>query len=53
VPDLSALAAALIAWLGDASARAAAGQNAAAVVRDGLGAAERSLAIVESLLGLA
>jgi 3-deoxy-D-manno-octulosonic-acid transferase len=53
VADLSALAAALIAWLGDASARAAAGQNAAAVVRDGLGAAERSLAIVESLLGLA
>jgi 3-deoxy-D-manno-octulosonic-acid transferase len=39
-------------WLGDASARTTAGERAAAMVRDGLGAAERSLAVVEPLLGL-
>jgi 3-deoxy-D-manno-octulosonic-acid transferase len=53
VADLAALTDALARWLGDSSARAAAGTSALATVRDGLGAAERSLAVVETLLGIA
>jgi len=37
-------------WLRDESARKAAGEEARAVVRGGLGAAERSTELVESLL---
>jgi 3-deoxy-D-manno-octulosonic-acid transferase len=37
-------------WLADASARRAAGGAAQGVVRDGLGAAERTFALVERLL---
>ena len=40
-------------WLGDAGARTTAGARAAAMIRGGLGAAERSLAVVEELLDLA
>lgn len=50
--DLSALAAALTEWSIDRADRAAAGEHALATVRGGLGAAARSLAVVESLLGL-
>ena len=48
VADSAALAAALDRWLGDESARAAAGAAARAVVE--LGAAERSVSLVEKLL---
>ena len=51
--DPSTLADALTRWSTQPTARTAAGENALATVRDGLGAAERSLAVVESLLGLA
>ena len=51
--DTSTLAEALTRWSTDRAARAAAGENALATVRGGLGAAARSLAMVESLLGLA
>lgn len=51
--DLPALAEALIRWCTDGTAREAAGEHALAIVRDGLGAAARSLAVVESLLGIA
>jgi 3-deoxy-D-manno-octulosonic-acid transferase len=50
VADVASLAAAVTGWL-DPSARAAAGTRAKALVHDGLGAAERSLRVVESLLG--
>jgi 3-deoxy-D-manno-octulosonic-acid transferase len=50
--DLSTLAAALSEWSMDGVARATAGEHALATVRDGVGAAARSLAVVESLLGL-
>lgn len=50
VTGVPSLADALGAWLNDASARAAAGAQAVAVIRGGLGAAERSLRLVESLL---
>jgi 3-deoxy-D-manno-octulosonic-acid transferase len=49
--DTSALAAALTRWSTDPVLRAAAGEHALATVREGLGAAERSLAVVEALLG--
>jgi 3-deoxy-D-manno-octulosonic-acid transferase len=45
-----ALAAIFTSWLGDESARAQAGERARALVRSGVGAAERSLSIVERLL---
>jgi 3-deoxy-D-manno-octulosonic-acid transferase len=50
--DMSTLAAALTRWSTDPVSRAAAGEHALAMVRDGLGAAERSLAVVEALLGV-
>jgi 3-deoxy-D-manno-octulosonic-acid transferase len=50
VPDASALGAALVAWLGDTSARRTAGDAARALVQRGLGAAERSFTLVEGLL---
>ena len=53
VADVASLAGVLTEWLTDASSRIAVGAHAASTVREGLGAAERSLAIVESLLGLA
>ncbi len=52
VNDLSTLADALAQWSTDAGARAAAGEHALTTVREGVGAAARSLAVVESLLGL-
>ena len=51
--DVSTLADALTRWSTDPATRARAGAHALATVRDGLGAAARSLAVVESLLGLA
>ena len=51
--DLPTLADALTSWSTDGSARETAGEHALATVRDGLGAAQRSLAVVEFLLGLA
>ena len=48
--DVASLADALVLWLVDRASRAAAGANARRLVQDGLGAAERSLALVESLL---
>ena len=50
VADIASVAAAITRWL-DPSPRAAAGARAKALVHDGLGAAERSLKVVESLLG--
>ena len=50
VASLESLTNALIAWLGDSAQRRAAGDSARQLVRDGLGAAERSLQLVESLL---
>jgi len=52
VNDLPTLADALTRWSTDSAARAAAGEDALTTVREGLGAAARSLAVVESLLGL-
>lgn len=52
VTDARSLGDALTMWLGDAGSRSRAGAHAASMVHEGLGAAERSLAIVESLLGL-
>ena len=51
--DAASLADTLTDWAADATARTAAGARAAAMVRGGLGAAERSLGVVEALLGLA
>ena len=51
--DRSTLASALTEWSTDSAARGTAGEQALATVRDGLGAAERSLDLVESLLVLA
>jgi 3-deoxy-D-manno-octulosonic-acid transferase len=48
--DSASLAQVSVAWLGDDGARQAAGTRARDVVRSGLGAAERSLQLVESLL---
>ena len=53
VAGRDALITRLAAWLGDPAARTAAGARARAMVRNGLGAAERSLAVVQSLLGIA
>ena len=53
VSDLATLAAGLERWSTDPAGRAVAGEHALATVRDGLGAAARSLAVVESLLGIA
>ena len=50
VADGDALAAQLIAWLDDDAVRRAAGDRARIVVQNGLGAAERSATLVESLL---
>lgn len=51
VSDADALFEALTHWLGSAPARKAAGDAAARVVHRGLGAAERSYALVRELLG--
>jgi 3-deoxy-D-manno-octulosonic-acid transferase len=53
VSGASALSAALVEWLSDSVARRAAGSAARELVRSGLGAAQRSLRLVERLLGLA
>jgi 3-deoxy-D-manno-octulosonic-acid transferase len=53
VADRHQLAATLGEWLRDRTTRADAGARAAAMVRGGLGAAQRSVAVVEALLGLA
>ena len=50
VHDAESTASALEGWFGDSSALAEAGQAARRVVRHGLGAAERSYALVERLL---
>jgi 3-deoxy-D-manno-octulosonic-acid transferase len=50
VPNATALAGALIGWLGADGPRRAAGARALAVVRGGLGAADRSMRLVERLL---
>lgn len=50
VPSATALAGALIGWLHAEGARRAAGERALAVVRNGLGAADRSTRLVERLL---
>ena len=52
VPDEATLAAALTGWLTNEPARRAAGTAAREMVREGLGAAERSLRLVESLMAL-
>ena len=49
-PDAAALGRALAAWLADPAAGQAAGDRAREVVRSGLGAAERSYALVAQLL---
>jgi 3-deoxy-D-manno-octulosonic-acid transferase len=51
--DASVMASALVEWLSDAAARQRAGSAARELVRSGLGAAERSLRLVEGLLGVA
>lgn len=51
VSTTAALTDQLSTWLGDRAARTAAGSRAQAVVRDGLGAAERTFSLVERLLG--
>lgn len=53
VSSADEIARTLLDWLVDSRARAQAGHRAAAMVQHGLGAAERSLAVVESLLELA
>ena len=50
VGDAESLGDALVRWLGDPAARTAAGGRARAMVEAGLGAAQRSLALVEALL---
>ena len=50
VPHATALGGALIGWLHSEPARRAAGERALAVVRNGLGAADRSARLVERLL---
>jgi 3-deoxy-D-manno-octulosonic-acid transferase len=49
--DVAALAARLRDWLGSADARRSAGTKAREVVRSGVGAAERSVALVSRLIG--
>jgi 3-deoxy-D-manno-octulosonic-acid transferase len=53
VADRRQLADTLGEWLRDPTTRAAAGARAATMVRGGLGAAQRSVAVVEALLELA
>lgn len=53
VADLASLTDALVTWLEDPIARRAAGGSARALVEKGIGAAERSLRVVERLLGAA
>jgi 3-deoxy-D-manno-octulosonic-acid transferase len=53
VADLASLTDALVTWLEDPIARRAAGGRARALVDQGIGAAERSLHVVELLLGVA
>ena len=53
VADLASLSDALVTWLEDPIARRAAGGRARALVEKGVGAAERSLRVVERLLGVA
>lgn len=53
VSGAAALIEALSKWLNDSAARTQAGARAQTVVREGLGAAERSLAVLEQLLSLA
>jgi 3-deoxy-D-manno-octulosonic-acid transferase len=50
VSDASELGVALGGWLGDRTARDEAGARARELVREGLGAAERSVQLVETLL---
>jgi 3-deoxy-D-manno-octulosonic-acid transferase len=50
VADSASLEEAIAFWLEDPAARGTAGSSARALVSDGLGAAERSLRVVESLL---
>ena len=52
VADLASLTDALVAWFNDPTARQAAGGHARALVDKGIGAAERSLHVVELLLGV-
>ncbi|HEY0970155.1 MAG TPA: hypothetical protein VGE02_04150, partial [Gemmatimonadales bacterium] len=49
-PDSATLTAVLVDWLSDAAARRGAGDRARSLVERGLGAAERSWALVEELL---
>lgn len=51
VPDVATLTAQLARWLGDPAARDAAGGAARGLVAGGVGAAERSYALVAGLLG--
>jgi 3-deoxy-D-manno-octulosonic-acid transferase len=51
VADIGSLTEAITTWVDDPAARAIAGANALSLVSSGLGAAERSLRVVESLLG--
>jgi len=51
VADLASLTDAFVTWLEDPIARRAAGGSARALVEKGIGAAERSLRVVERLLG--
>lgn len=53
VGDLASLTDALVTWLADPIARKEAGESARALVERGIGAAERSLRVVERLLGVA
>lgn len=53
VPNIDAAIAVLGEWLSDRPARQTAGESARDLVRSGLGAAERSLRVVEGLLGIA
>ena len=48
--DVASLSSVLVEWLGDHRARGEAGRRARALVQNGLGAADRSLSLVESLL---
>ena len=50
VQDSSALAARLVAWLSDSASREASGRLARAFVRSGVGAAGRTLGLIEALL---
>jgi 3-deoxy-D-manno-octulosonic-acid transferase len=53
VTNLASTRQALVDWIGDPAARRAPASAAREVVRSGLGAAERSLRLVEGLLGIA